>query len=136
MNFFQDTEFSKSVNTDGYLFFEGNQVFVLWKWEWLAEADMFSKAKSDGSEVDDVATDDNDTKVDDDDEEIPAITHSVTYKCIGSTKELCYQEVQALAKQKIKKGRQWKLSFKKSKIILLMLMPLHSCALQIANRSG
>ena len=83
--------------------------------------------------MDDVATDDNDTEVDDDDEEIPAITHSVTFECIGSTKELRYQEVLALAKQKIKRKRQWKLSFKKSKIILLMLMPLHSCAVQIAN---
>ena len=49
-------------------------------WEWLEEAD--SDAESDGSEVNEnmVATDDSDTEVDDD--EILAITHSVTFKCI------------------------------------------------------
>ena len=121
------------MNTDGYQLFEGNQVFVLWKWEWLEETDMFSKVKSDGSEVNDVATDDEE---DYDDEEIPPITHLVTFKCIKSTKELRYQEVLALAKQKIKREIQWKLSCKKSKTILLMLIPLHSCAMQIANGSG
>jgi len=65
----QATEFAKSIDIDGYQFFEGNQVFVIWEWEWLEEAD--SDAESDASEVDQnhdiVPTDDNDTEVDDED---------------------------------------------------------------------
>jgi len=103
------------MNTDGYQFFEGDQVFVLWKWDWLEEGDTYSDVESDCSEVDDVATDDNDTEVVDDDEEIPAITHSVTFKCIGSTKELHYQEPLALAKQKRNKGETVEVKLQKEK---------------------
>ena len=37
-------------------------------------------------------------------DDIPAITHSVVFKCIGCTKEFCYQELLAQVSQKIKKG--------------------------------
>ena len=48
-----------------------------------------------------------------DEDEIPAITHSVTFKCIGSTKEARYQEVLALANQKIRKGETVQVKFQK-----------------------
>ena len=41
------------------------------------------------------------------DDDIPAITHSVVFKCIGCTKELRYQKLLALASQKIKKEKQF-----------------------------
>jgi len=86
------------VNTDG---FEGNQVFVMWEWEWLKEADNDSESdqREDQNDTDSevaASLDDNETDGNDiDEEEIPAITHSVTFKCIGSFNELRYQEVLA-----------------------------------------
>ena len=50
-------------------------------------------------------SDDSSNEKEDDD--IPAITHSVVFKCIGCTKELRYQELLALASQKIKKVKQF-----------------------------
>lgn len=35
---------------------------------------------------------------------IPAITHSVVFKCIGAQKEIHYQEILALVAKKIKQG--------------------------------
>ena len=49
----------------------------------------------------------------DDENEIPAITHSVTFKCIGSTKEARYQEILALPKQMIKKGENLQVKLQK-----------------------
>ena len=37
--------------------------------------------------------------------EIPAITHSVVFKCIGSTKESSYQDALVLAKSKMRLGQ-------------------------------
>ena len=72
-------------------------------WEWLEEADEADcDTESEQSDFDE-NTENDDTSTEVNEEEIPSITHSVTFKCIGSTKELRYQEVLALAKQKIKK---------------------------------
>ena len=46
--------------------------------------------------------DDDDEKVED--HGIPAITHSVVFKCIGATKEMCYQELLALANRRMRNG--------------------------------
>ena len=46
---------------------------------------------------------DNNDDDDDNASTIPAITHSVVFKCIGNAKEMQYQEVLALAN---KKGRK------------------------------
>lgn len=48
-----------------------------------------------------------------DEDEIPAITHSLTFKCIGSTKEAHYQEVLAWANRKIRKGQTAQVKLKK-----------------------
>ena len=118
-SFLQESEFSKSVDTNGYQFFEGDHVFVMWEWEWLEDhSDPESNHSEDNHSEDDQETDDatdnndNDDKEEDNDE-IPAITHSVTFKCIGSTKEAHYQEVLALAKQKIKKGENVQVKLQK-----------------------
>ena len=115
MLFLQESEFSKAVDTNGYQFFEGDQVFVIWEWEWLEDhSDPESNHSEDDQETDDFdATDNNDDDDEEDEDEIPAITHSVTFKCIGSTKEACYQEVLALAKQKIKKGENVQVKLQK-----------------------
>ena len=52
----------------------------------------------------DVSLSGSDDSSNEEDDDIPAITHSVVFKCIGCTKELRYQELLALASQKIKKG--------------------------------
>ena len=46
----------------------------------------------------------DDSSNEEEEDDIPAITHSVVFKCIGCTKELRYQELLALASQKINKG--------------------------------
>ena len=105
----QEREFSKSVDTDNYQFFEGDQVFVIRDWEWLEDyGDSESNQSEDDQEIDEFDASTNSTINNDehetDEDEIPAITHSVSFKCIGSTKEPRYQEVLASANQKIRKG--------------------------------
>ena len=41
---------------------------------------------------------------DSDIDDLPTITHTVVFKCIGSSKELHYQEILALAAKKLKEG--------------------------------
>ena len=55
----------------------------------------------------DVSLSGSDDSSNEEDDDIPAITHSVVFKCIGCTKELRYQELLALASQKIKKEKQF-----------------------------
>ena len=80
----------------------------MWDWIWLEDADEHnSECVSDESltvETRDEECNDSAEPSDDDDNNIPAITHSVTFKCIGCTKEMQYQEVLASANQKIKCG--------------------------------
>ena len=45
----QAREFSKPVNTDNYQLFEGDQVFVIWDWEWLED---YGDSESNQSEDD------------------------------------------------------------------------------------
>jgi len=81
----------------------------MWNWSWLDEStsDEESSDSVDGSDsVDDVegsSNNDNDNH-DEDDDAIPAITHSVVFKCIGTLKQHEYQETLALAKKKIREG--------------------------------
>ena len=80
----------------------------MWDWIWLEDADeQDSECVSDESltvETRDEECNDSAEPSDDDDNNIPAITHSMTFKCIGCTKEMQYQEVLASANQKIKHG--------------------------------
>lgn len=107
--FLQKKEFSRCIDTENYQFFQEDQVFVMWNWQWLENSDS-------DSEQDDVNKDEPENVVvsnseesgneeeDEEDNDVPAITHSVVFKCIGCTKELRYQELLALANQKMKKG--------------------------------
>ena len=83
--------------------------FVMWKWTWLDPADCTSPYISD-SEGD--ASPRNDVDLTSDEigsdepitDEVPTITHSVVFKCIGSHKEHLYQELLSLPNKKIKDG--------------------------------
>ena len=74
----------------------------MWNWTWLDEnSSNEDKTSSKASgEIEDV-TDESD---DDSSNAIQAITHSVIFKCIGSTKEHVYQETLALANKKRSEG--------------------------------
>lgn len=92
------------MDTANYQFFEGTQVFVIWNWEWLEDIDIVSDGEvSNGNDLEPSTID-----TDDDEEEadhgVPAITHSVVFKCIGATKEMRYQELLALASRRMRNG--------------------------------
>ena len=102
-------EFQRCIDISGYQLYEDNTVFVMWNWTWLYEvpsSDDDRSVCSDNSEQfrdsDDAieSSDDNTTEVC----TIPAIIHSVIFKCIGNLKEHRYQELLALVKKKINKG--------------------------------
>ena len=50
MLFYWRTNFSKSVDTDGYQFFEGDQVFIIWEWEWLEDDSNSECQQSDSNQ--------------------------------------------------------------------------------------
>ena len=90
-----------------------NNVFVIWDRKWLAESESSdeesifvepetSYVSSKESESEKSAKSESDSMTSDREEEIQAsihigqetiATHTVTFKCIGSTKELQYQEI-------------------------------------------
>lgn len=75
-------------------------VFVIWDWEWIEQdsgSDM-SAASILAPALD--SEDDNSDDAPDSSE----VTHSVTFKCMGSTKELRYQEYLAKIAQRRSKG--------------------------------
>ena len=77
-----------------------NQVFVIWNWTWLADEDVGFSKSEENSESESVVDSNGDEPDDEVDDDIPAITHSVVFKCIGCHKESRYQEVLALAQRK------------------------------------
>ena len=82
----------------------------MWDWSWIQQEDssddstnsstVDSSNKSNESSTDLKSDNDNE----DDASSIPAITHTVVFKCNGNTKEIRYQEVLALANKKRKEG--------------------------------
>ena len=78
----------------------------MWDWSWIHEdsSDISTNVSSvEGSSE----SDESSADLESDDaaaSSIPAITHSVIFKCIGNLKELHYQEVLALANKKRKEG--------------------------------
>ena len=89
-------------------------MFILWNWVWVEDddEDVESRDGGDGASGNEEQCTDVDNEGDDDEEEdseatddgIPAITHCVIFKCIGCTKEHCYQEVLVKASEKHRKG--------------------------------
>jgi len=77
----------------------------MWNWSWLDETLSGIKEES-SSDVAEESTEesnehDEDTSSTD---TIPAITHSVIYKCIGTLKKHEYQEILAVVKKKMCEG--------------------------------
>jgi len=113
----QEKEFKRSCsNIDRYHFFD-NKAFVLWEWDWveddevedsISEASNVLSARSSPELISDYDAGHSPQALPDDtsedDDAIPAITHSVLFKCIGADKERNYQEVLCSAAQKHGKG--------------------------------
>ncbi|XP_065892371.1 uncharacterized protein [Dysidea avara] len=95
-------EFERSANIDNCQLYNDDQVFVMWNWTWLDENS--SNEDETSSKASGKIKDVNDESDDDSSNAIPAITHSVIFKCIGSTKEHVYQETLALANKKRSEG--------------------------------
>ncbi|XP_065884179.1 uncharacterized protein [Dysidea avara] len=99
-------EFGRSVDISPYTFFK-HDVFVLWQWTWLNDTPSTSPSPSpiphSSSCTPDVISVSQTTSESEDDD-IPAITHTVIFKCIGAHKETAYQDQLKLAKQKLQDG--------------------------------
>ena len=84
--------------------------FVMWNWTLVDPADCIPPCASDSegnaSPLNDIDLTSDETGSDEPimDEEVPTITHSVVFKCIGSHKEHRYQELLSLANKKVKDG--------------------------------
>ena len=81
----------------------------MWNWQWQDDSDEQDDVVSGDEpepEPENVGPSDTEETGNEEEEndDIPAITHSVVFKCIGCTKELHYQELLALANQKMNKG--------------------------------
>ena len=71
----------------------------MWNWTWLAAEDIESSDSEEcHSESDSIQSAMDNSE--DESDGIPAITHSVVFKCIGCHKEKRYQELLALAQRK------------------------------------
>ena len=91
------------MDTTKYHFYEGTQVFVMWNWEWVEDADIESDSEaSSRDEPEPPAVDTEEEEEEAEDHGVPAITHSVVFKCIGATKEMRYQELLALANRRVR----------------------------------
>ena len=85
---------------------------VLWNWKWTDDPDI-EQVDPDNEEEDEIGTGDatlssSDISSNEEaEDDIPAITHSVVFKCIGCIKKCGYQELLARARQKIKKVKRF-----------------------------
>ena len=93
----QEREFKRSCSTQRYHLYNGNQVFVLWEWNWVEDlmedsSCATSENLSDWSSPQPPASNSPqallDETSDSDDDSIPAITHTVLFKCMGADKEI------------------------------------------------
>lgn len=80
----------------------------MWDWSWIQQEDSSddptNASSEDSSNESEESSADLKSDNEDDASSIPAITHTVVFKCIGNTKEIRYQEVLALANKKRKEG--------------------------------
>ena len=95
------SELERSIDTDGFVFVE-DVAFIIWKWDWIDE-DFESGTESSTSSIQVIPETPLQSDSDHDDDEIllasamaldicTQVTHTVTFKCIGTTKEMQYQE--------------------------------------------
>jgi len=102
----------------------------MWDWEWVDcseddddcvvasspdehDEDTCDEDKCDEDKCDEDAHDESESHDSSDKEDIPNITHSVIFKCIGATKEHRYQQLLDLAKQKKSVGETVPVKLKK-----------------------
>ena len=108
----QVSEFTRSIDTDGLTLLD-DQVFVIWQWEWKDSTDAESDEESTSSITIIPETPPDSASTSDGEEEdttsdlgaslligfSPVVTHTVTFKCIGCTKDMKYQETLARVSQ-------------------------------------
>ena len=85
--YMQEEEFSRSLDLSGKSLYGGDTVFVVWKWSWTDyDIDYSSSSELCTSEsATSTRSSESDSEViSNRSAEIPAITHSVVFKCIGS----------------------------------------------------
>lgn len=107
----QEQEASKAMSLTGCeLLPEG--LFVIWKWDWMEPADD-EDGDDDTSSLSEkevcVGGDHKDTSCDESEPEVSngangIKKHTVTFKCIGSSRDMEYQESLSLASKKMKAG--------------------------------
>ena len=78
----------------------------MWNWQLLEDSDSEQDAVVSGDEPGDAAPSNIEESGSEEaeDDNIPAITHTVVFKRKGCIKRLCYQELLVLANQQLKKG--------------------------------
>ena len=75
----------------------------MWKWSWMEDEELESESESsvhEDSSSDDCSSDNSSSNAVSDDQ-IPEITHSVIFKCVGVLKEHRYQETLAAASKNL-----------------------------------
>lgn len=90
-------------------------VLVIWHWEWK-DHDVDGGSSDDDTSINVIPETPPSVSNDEDSDDDTAaaihigtdavVTHKVVFKCIGSTKELCYQERLAKASQLINRGEE------------------------------
>ncbi len=84
-------------------------VFVAWQWEWLpdSQAGSSSESEEEYNTIDPVIRSRTPSDIDSEGEDqgIPHLTHTVTFKCIGASRELHAQEILAKVSRLIGDGK-------------------------------
>ena len=110
LNTLQVEELRDNLNLDGFKFEPSNKALVIWKWKWTDQDETFEDNASDDEEITVIpetppaVSDEEEAEEEEEQEEecdgfhlgfSPIVTHTVTFKCIGTTKEDRYQETLA-----------------------------------------
>ena len=97
----QASELKKSMDIDGFTL-DGNNAFVIWQWEWVDTNDIESDEESTTSitVIPEIPPPSSESEEDGCDAAFsigfsPIVTYTVTFKCIGCTKDTSYQETLA-----------------------------------------
>ena len=105
----QKDEFDRAVDVSGYKLHEGG-VLVVWMWSWIDVAELESDEEVESEcessvrgEISDDCCCDGETPSEAACE-VPEITHSAVFKCIGVNKEHRYQEIVAVASRQLRDG--------------------------------
>lgn len=122
LNTLQVGELRDNLNLDGFKFQPSNKGLVIWRWKWTDKDDMFEYTdSSDDEEITVIpetppAVSDEEEQVKEEEKEedcdgfhlgfSPIVTHTVTFKCMGTTKEDRYQETLACVAQLTSAGHE------------------------------